>query len=86
MKIIKETSRKVGTIDGYTGWCNSCGTLVEYSERLIVIEIADDEEKVTLVPVDRLVCPECNKELITIYIYKNLEVTEELAKLREGSK
>lgn len=84
MKIIRETIRKVGKIDDYRGICDGCGTPVECDEELIVIEVADLEDRVILCPADRLVCPHCSRELVTINIYKNMDVSGELARLAQG--
>lgn len=80
MKLIKETNRIVGTIRGYDGVCDGCGTPLTYDDELIVIEILNMPDKVLLVPVDRIICPHCNLELSIIKMWKSLEVSEELKK------
>ena len=85
MKIIKETSRKIGTIQTYRGVCDSCGTPVEYNDELVVIEIDSTEEKYVFVPVDCLVCPECSKQIHVIYVYKSMDISGEIAGLAKGS-
>ena len=85
MKIIKETSRNIGTIQTYRGVCDSCGTPVEYESELTVIEIDSTEEKYVFVPVDCLVCPECSKQIQVIYVYKNMDISGEIARLVKGN-
>lgn len=83
MKIIRETERKIARMRGYDGICDSCGTLLTCDEELFAIVIADLEDRLVLVPIDRLVCPECNKDIIKMNAFKSMEVTGEIAKMEE---
>jgi hypothetical protein len=78
VNVIKETSRTVVTLERYDGVCDGCGTPLSYVGQLILIEILNNDDVMVLVPIDRLVCPFCNKDIVTIKLWKNLEVSKEL--------
>lgn len=85
MKIIKKTSRKIGTVREYKGVCEGCGAELEYLDELIVIEIGLDDEKAMLVPIDRLICSSCNHEISILKLYRSMEISGELEIIKHES-
>lgn len=83
MEIKKETSRSVMLMKEYHGVCDGCGVQLDYVGDLVIIVISTSTELDIMVPIDRLSCPSCYKELATMRIYKNLEVTKELENLKK---
>lgn len=79
-EIIKETDRPMGYMDYYEGVCDGCVTPLKYQGRLVVIEVAKDDECTYLCPKDRLVCPNCNLEIVILKIYQNMDVSAEFKK------
>lgn len=82
MIIKKESSRTAGRLQGYKGMCDGCQVDLEYFGELIVVEIENDNDKVLLVPIDILSCPNCSKTIQTITLLKNLEISEELKSIQ----
>lgn len=83
MKIIKETSFKVVGMYNYNGVCDACQTPIEYLDELIIIVVQESEKVDVVIPVDRLVCPNCLKEIRTMTIYKDMDITQELKELKK---
>jgi dUTPase len=83
MIIIKETNREIGTLGGYNGICDGCQIDLEYKGDLVVIKVDENDEEVVLVSKDRIICPNCNKEIVTMKLYKNLEISRELNKIKK---
>ena len=84
MEIKKETSRKIIKLEGYRGVCDACQIDLEYLGELFFIEIVNDDDKVLLVPIDTLFCPNCSKTIGTVTLLKNLEISEELESIGKG--
>ena len=82
MNIIKETDRKMGTLQEYKGICDGCGVDLEYTGELIVIELQKTDDAFYLCSKDRLVCPNCNNEIAILKLYKNLEISAELKAIK----
>lgn len=84
MDLIKKTNRKIGRLDHYDGICGGCGTPLTYDGELIVVTILDNDEKLLLVPIDTIACPCCSRDILVITLWKNLDVSKELAHLETG--
>lgn len=82
MKIIKETARRVIRIRGYVGVCDGCHVPIEYPDDLLMLVIEDTDTKITLTPVDVLVCPNCSHQVGFMFVYKNLDITKELEAIK----
>ena len=82
MEIINRTHFDIGKIENYEGICENCATPLEYEGDMIVSKVQDTETAVIFVPLDRLFCPECGKEILKIIANKTLDITDELKGLK----
>jgi hypothetical protein len=80
MNIVKETSRKIVRTENYQGVCDGCGVNLEYKGELIAVIVEEGSVFDRLVPVDLLSCPSCYREIMTMKIYKSLDVSAEIRK------
>lgn len=83
MNIIKETDRKIGTLQEYHGACDGCQVDLEYIGELVVIEVENTDDVVSLCPKDTLVCPNCNHQIALLRLYKNLDITAALSEIKK---
>ena len=88
MELIKDDvqfyEKKIAILPFYeNGICNECGSPVEYKDEILAVEIKDTEKWVIFVPLTQLKCPWCKCPVKSMLIWKNLDVTEELAELRK---
>ena len=74
----KETNRRVVGIQGYKGVCNGCNSPVEYIGEMRLVEIEETDKEYFVVPIDIFSCPYCFSTVITMSIYKSLDVAEEI--------
>lgn len=75
---IVEKRRTVGRLESYDGVCEKCGSPVNISEPILVIEIYKDEKNALLVPADLLRCPHCGVYVEVMRLWLSLNVTSEL--------
>ena len=78
MKLIKRTDRKVSSVRNYSGVCHQCNSPIEFEHEMIVVEIENTDDYWRVVPVDIFECPHCGEKIITMMVFKSLEVSKEL--------
>ncbi len=77
--LIKQADGKIVYLPtGYDGVCHSCNSPVSYQEKIVVKIIKETDAVVLFECLDDMVCPHCLKPIISILIYKSLEVSQEL--------
>lgn len=81
--LIRKTNRRIGKVQGYEGACVKCGARVTYSEEFMVIEIANNDDAIQVVPIDAFFCPYCDTHVHLMTLFKSLEVTDELRSKKE---
>lgn len=78
--IVKQRARFL-VIDEYGGVCHSCGSPVSYNGPIQTLVLEDNitPNEIRLFVLDKVFCPFCDCQMVTIKVYKNMEVTEEFA-------
>ena len=86
MEFIKDADQlyenKIVILPNYeSGICHECNSPVEYSDKIWAVTIKDTEKWVVFAPLTLLKCPWCDCRIKSIAIWKDLDITAELAEL-----
>ena len=71
----------MATFRDYGGVCHGCNSPIYYDGEMIVIEIENTIEYIRVVPVNIYECSFCGEIMRVVKIYKNLDISKELAEL-----
>ena len=88
MELVKDDiqpyEEKIVIIPFYeNGICHVCNSPVEYKDKIWAVTVQNQERWSVFMPLTMLKCPWCNSLIKTILIWKDLDITEELAKLEK---
>ena len=65
------------------GICHECNSPIEYNGEILTVMIKDTEKWSIFAPLTLLKCPWCDCRIKSIAIWKDLDITAELAELEK---
>ena len=86
MELVKDEiqpyEKKLALLPFYeNGMCHECNSPVEYHNEILAITIQDTQKWTVFAPLTLLKCPWCKCRMKSILIWKDLDITKELAEL-----